>query len=85
MYAAKVRVGLGKVDDGMPGWGNIPVDTEEASDPTPDTIEFTAGNPRVEHTTGVVHLFKQIPQQTPTDVTPALPVRVSSSSECKRK
>ncbi|KXZ54622.1 hypothetical protein GPECTOR_4g687 [Gonium pectorale] len=52
-------------------------------------IEFTAGNPRVEHITGVVHLYRPTPgrqpnnippQHPPTATTPRLPGEASATS-----
>lgn len=80
MYAAKVRVGLdGSIDGSTNAAWEKPLSeplrgAEEEHDPLPNSIEFTSGNPRVEHTTGVVHLYKQMAREGATALVPALPV-----------
>ena len=44
-----------------------------AEDEMSDSVGFSAGNPRVEHITGVVHLFRHIPPGA-EDAPVALPV-----------
>ena len=77
MYAAKLKLGLQKDGvEGSPAWErelDKDWEAESSADPFQGSIEFTAGNPRVEHTTGVVHLYRPIPENEPS-VTPALPV-----------
>ena len=79
MYAAKVRLGLDGLKDGASELQSKDGheendDAENLSEPWSDSIEFTAGNPRVEHVTGTVHLYRQIPESSQHDVLPALPV-----------
>ena len=74
MYAAKVKVqGQQSTEAAREPLesGGLP-DTQRAD----DSISFSAGNPRVEHITGVVHLFRQVPVgQEAAALPPALPVR----------
>ena len=68
MYAAKVRLGLNStvVEDAP---------AEQPDVQAEDVVGFSAGNPRVEHITGIVHLFRTVPNAS-QDVlpAPALPV-----------
>jgi hypothetical protein len=52
---------------------------EDALGPQTESIAFSAGNPRVEHMTGVVHLFRDLSEPSATDdASPvAHPVRAS--------
>ena len=74
MYAAKVKVQGQQSTQAA----REPVDSEGVPDTqiADDSISFSAGNPRVEHITGVVHLFRQVPVgQEAAVIPPALPVR----------
>ena len=75
MYAAKVKIGLkGAGPDEIASEAAEDVPGLSISDEV-DTITFSAGNPRVEHVTGVVHLFKEVPATSqPIGPLPALPV-----------
>ena len=78
MYAAKVRLGLADDKSGRGAYPNdgIQAEQDEAEslqETWQDSIEFSAGNPRVEHITGTVHLYREIPEAS-LDVVPALPV-----------
>lgn len=76
MYAAKVKLRLTpptaldtQRDEAA---GELP-EREETEDI--ESIAFSAGNPRVEHITGIVHLFKEVPQGSQAlSPLPALPV-----------
>lgn len=79
MYAAKVRIGLDDCENGNASW---PVEAqstetrlEEGDEPWRESIAFASGNPRVEHTVGVVHLYREMSGSSPGIVAPALPVR----------
>ena len=76
MYAAKVKLGLAPP-------AALEAQRDEAAGELPereegegiDSIAFSAGNPRVEHITGIVHLFKEVPQGSQAlSPLPALPV-----------
>lgn len=74
MYAAKVRLGLGPAP-AQPIQGERQDSKADQVDDQIDSIAFSAGNPRVEHITGVVHLFKEVPASSqPVGPIPALPV-----------
>ena len=50
-----------------------------------DEIGFSAGNPRVEHLTGVVHLYRRIPAGTDVErVSPNLEVWQSTEAHLER-
>ena len=44
------------------------------SDHIKETVAFSAGNPRVEHITGKVHLYRQVSKAQDSYVKPQLPV-----------
>ena len=77
MYAIRVRVtdGDGGVDAAAAGIDDVSIDDSFASlrprenngeaekevDDLPAQVPFTAGNPLVEHITGIVHLYRRVP------------------------
>jgi len=68
MYAAKVKLGLS-----TPSVKSSP--PEHSEGPEDEVVGFSAGNPRVEHITGVVHLFRTVPDASQDLLpAPALPV-----------
>jgi hypothetical protein len=81
MYALKVQVGLqkdtGTSDETAPE--STPNDDSEL-----DHVDFTAGNPRVEHITGVVHLYRTVPHTLPLheSETGATAVRSHTRARC---
>lgn len=63
MYAIRVEQSSRKVSDLVPtenadGDGEYAEVFRDVADDL-DSVEFSAGNPRVEHITGVVHLYKR--------------------------
>ena len=60
MYAVKVRL-TDQTKSTQPGEqpGSSPLSSSEASCET-ETIQVSAGNPRVEHITGLIHLYREL-------------------------
>lgn len=50
------------------------LDTAGSSDHIQDAVSFSAGNPRVEHLTGKVHLYRQVSSDAFSHQRPQLPV-----------
>ena len=75
MYAAKVKL---KPATTFAKQDGLEVAEESVIGENPDELDsltFTAGNPRVERITGVVHLFKEVPKGSQAlNLLPALPV-----------
>ena len=51
------------------------------SDHIKETVAFSAGNPRVEHITGKVHLYRHVSKPLDSYAKPQLPVSSSSTSQ----
>lgn len=49
-------------------------DLASSSDHTKEAVAFSAGNPRVEHITGTVHLYRQVSKAQDSYVKAQLPV-----------
>lgn len=82
MYAAKVKVGLLLAKDAearAPDKAN----SKSSHEPELEAVAFSAGNPRVEHISGIVHLFREVPANNQASVPlPALPVSLDTAT-CK--
>lgn len=81
MYAVKVKLqGSQPAEEATPDTASPSAHAAEERD---DVISFSAGNPRVEHVTGVVHLFRHVPNG-PDAATPAssLPVKQCNYATC---
>ena len=70
MYALKIEV---KPND---GGASETLGTRSGQDAEVDEIQVSAGNPRVEHLTGIVHLYRQTRDRDEAEGSaPAVPVR----------
>lgn len=61
MYAVKIEVNSGKTGEGSSASSSgVPsADAGPCSNADVDEIQVSVGNPRVEHVTGIVHLYRQ--------------------------
>ncbi len=75
MYSLKVQGKADSVDNTADKLAEASIRQEDAQDAsTSDALDFSAGNPRVEHVTGIIHLYRSIPKDREETPKSALPV-----------
>ena len=78
MYAAKVKLGQTAARFFEERPENATESTLVEDNDDVESVAFSAGNPRVEHITGLVHLFKEVPKGPQAlNPLPALPVSLN--------
>lgn len=76
MYAAKVKLGIGPDSHANREASDQSEMSTSGSNDRIETLAFSAGNPRVEHITGIVHLYREVPANSQSlGPPPALPVK----------
>lgn len=86
MYAVKVKVtgeaSTSSASDAVKNSGTSLLNSNEGDRET-ETIQVSAGNPRVEHITGLIHLYRQLGERSSAgEARPLRPVSTQLLHQC---